>query len=267
MKPVLIAAKGKQRGTLIPVSSDLFLVGTDRICQLRANHPSLGGQHCAITVNERSVSIRDLASGHPTIVNGEEIPPGDEWPLHAGDRLTIGPLEFMVQFQEAKLSHKDTEEWALRSLDMTANKGLPVDEEVEDYTTPAQAAASILGKMDGNRGVIKGRLRLMKEETAVVVRFNDGNLVEDSEVALVKKELYQHVEKLNDRVLLDFKNVKRMSSAAVKVMFELNGWIRARGGTMAMCHLNSEVQGIFKTLSFDNVPVFPDKDMALRKKW
>src|SRR6267378_133355 len=113
MKFYLIVAKGRKQGFPIPITVDLFMIGSAKVCQLRPRHKKIGPQQCALVRRERKIFVRDLGSEHPTLVNGSLVPPGDEWPLHAGDRLEIGPLEFVVQFRERALSQRDLEEWAL----------------------------------------------------------------------------------------------------------------------------------------------------------
>src|SRR5882724_4180750 len=117
MKFYLIVASGRHQGLPIPIEIDLFLVGSDKVCQLRSHLTGLGAQHCAMVTRERKVFIRDMGSGEPTIVNDGIVPTHAEWPLHAGDRIKVGPLEFVIQFREKPLSQRDLEEWALKCLD------------------------------------------------------------------------------------------------------------------------------------------------------
>src|SRR5262249_23185576 len=132
------------------------------------------------------------------------MPPGEEWPIHAGDRLGLGPLEFMFQFNERQLSQRDAEEWALKSLDKEAarkgEKDVPPEEDPESgvgVSAPAppenasSAAASLLDKLTAQRGVVKGRLRVTDSGTVKILRFNDTFLVEEAEIAFIKKELLQ----------------------------------------------------------------------------
>lgn len=100
MKFFLIVVKGKKQGLPIPIEIDLFLVGSGKVCQLRADHESMGDQHCALVTRGRKVFVTDLDSGQPTFVNGEVLAPGIEWPLHPRDILDIGPLKFMVQYRK-----------------------------------------------------------------------------------------------------------------------------------------------------------------------
>src|SRR4051812_22722492 len=112
MKFFLIVTKGKKRGLPIPIEIDLFLIGTTAMCQLRANHGDIGEQHCAFSIRGEKVFIRDMGSGKATMVNGEVMPGSEEWPLHKGDKVAVGPLEFMINFREKQLNQRDLEEWA-----------------------------------------------------------------------------------------------------------------------------------------------------------
>src|SRR5438445_6985602 len=116
MKFYLIVAKGRHQGLPIPIEVDLFMIGTDKLCQLRSKADDIGPQHCALVARERKVFIRDLGSGLPTYVNGETLPEHAEWPLHASDRIKVGSLEFVIPLREKPLSQRDLAEWALRCL-------------------------------------------------------------------------------------------------------------------------------------------------------
>jgi anti-anti-sigma regulatory factor len=276
MKFYLIVTKGKHQGMPIPISVDLFLVGTAKECQLRSNRDGLAPQHCALITRDRKVFVRDLHSGEPTMVNGNLVPPGEECPLHKGDRIEIGPFEFMLQFREKALSQRDLEEWALRSLDEN-NERDKEREKFDDETavverkgkvSPSQAAASILDILAARRGLVKGRLRIGREGNVTTVRINDIFLVDEGEIALIKRELYENLNQPNLRVLLDFKNVKRMSTVAVAMFDEICTWLRPWGSSLAMCRIRPEVQDIMRDLTLRNhVPVFPDKVSALEAKW
>ena len=153
MKFYLIVAKGRKQGMPIPVSCDLFLVGSDRMCQLRKD--SLGAKHCAFVTRDKKVFVRDMDSGKATLVNGAAIPPGEEWPLHKGDRITLGPLEFLVEFREQSLSQADIEEWSNRTLDEQDGQEDDDDDDAE-HLSAAGAAQSILNKLNSMKGLVTG---------------------------------------------------------------------------------------------------------------
>jgi len=146
MKFYLIVAKGKRQGFPIPIEIDLFTIGSAMECQLRAVHERIGHQHCALVMRGRKVFIRDLSSGQPTVVNNEVLPASEEWPLHAGDRIEIGPLQFMIQYREKALSQRDLEEWALRCLDQVSERKVTAMDQLESletYTDEAEGAAQV----------------------------------------------------------------------------------------------------------------------------
>ncbi|HZZ82643.1 MAG TPA: FHA domain-containing protein [Gemmataceae bacterium] len=267
MKFYLIVAKGRKQGMPIPVEIDLFLIGSDPICQLRKQ--SLGPRHCAFVTRDKKVYVRDMDSGQPTIVNGSAISPGAEWPLHPGDRVTVGPLEFTVQFREKPLAKADVEEWAVGCLD--TQKDIE-DEENGDFLsdkfkTASSAAQSILGQLNAMKGEVKGRLRVGLDRGVTVIRFNDPILIAESEIALVKKELCDNTNTANLRVLLDLKNVRRLSSQAVVMLADVYRWQLAFGNEMAVCRIRPELHSALSMLRVENIPIFKDKTSAITSKW
>jgi anti-anti-sigma regulatory factor len=269
MKFYLIVARGKQKGLPIPITIDLFMIGSSEMCQLRSQQPGIGVEHCALLSRERKVFIRDLNSGEATTLNGNLVPPGEECPLHAGDRIEVGPLEFMVQFREKALSQRDLEEWAARCLDVTLEQEL-FDEDADEFhgsTTASSAAASIIDKLQAQRGLVMGRLRIGRDQGVTTVRFNDRQLVDESEVALVKKELCHYLGKPNLRVLLDFKNIRRLSTVGVQMIGDFYTWLKPWGSTLALCRVRKDLQLILRTMDLAKIPLYDDKHEAIAERW
>ena len=276
MKFYLIIAKGKHRGLPVPINVDLFVIGTSKQCQLRAQHPKMGEQQCALVNRGRKVFVRDLGSGLPTLVNGSELPASEEWPLHKGDTVAAGPLEFKVRFSERELSQRDLEEWALKTLDEDQGPRKSAFDEFDEamaeadkaHDSAAGAAAAILGRASAMKGVVRGRLRLIRDGGVTVVRINDVYLVESAELAHLKKELMENLGVQNLKVLLDLKNVRRMSSAAVSLFGDVSAWLKKSGGTMALCRARPELANLMGDLqNLFNLRVYPDKEKALAAKW
>ncbi len=271
MKFYLIVAKGKHKGTPIPIDIDLFMIGSDRMCQLRSKLPEIGEKHCALVSRDKKVFIRDLNSGHPTMLNGELVAPGEEWPMHAGDRIEVGPLEFMIQFREKPLSQRDLEEWAAKCLDVTEDRDL-FDEDADAFhgsTNASDAAASIIDKLQAQRGLVIGHLRIGRDAGVTTVRFNDRQLINEGEIAMIRKELCEHLGRPNLRVLLDCKNVTRMSSSAVKMIGEFYRWLKPWGSSMALCRVRDELQSIIHTVDPElaKLRIFRDKRAGVSERW
>jgi anti-anti-sigma regulatory factor len=264
MKFYLIVAKGRKQGMPIPVTVDLFILGSDKECQLRKR--SLGPKHCAFVTRNKKVFIRDMDCGMPTIVNGSVIPLGAEWPLHSGDRVAVGNLEFQIQFREHAVAEKDMEEWAMRCLDE--------QRDVEDdpftsrkYKSAATAAQSIVSQLNAMKGEVKGRLRFSVDHGVTIVRFNEFVLIDESEVVMIKKELCDNLNRPNLRVLLDLKNVRRLSSGAVMMLADFYRWLRPWGSTLALCRIRAELMSAMNILRVEKVPVFDDKRAAIAADW
>lgn len=276
MKFFLIVAKGKHRGLPIPINVDLFVIGSAKTCQLRAQHSQMGEQQCALVNRGRKVFVRDMGSGQPTLVNGSELPASEEWPLHKGDTVTAGPLEFRVSFSEKPLSQRDLEEWALKALDEDQGPRKTAFEEIDEamtaggreYNDAALAAAAILNKASAMKGVVRGRLRITRDGGTTIVRINDVYLVESAELAHLKKELQENLGVGNLRVLLDLKNVRRMSSAAVTLFADLRHWLGQSGGTLALCRVRPELANLMSDMqNLFSLRVYADKDKAMAARW
>lgn len=275
MKFYLIVAKGKKQGLPVPIEVDLFVIGSAKSCQLRAVHDDIGEQHCALVMRDRKVFVRDLNSGHSTIVNGDSIPDSAEWPLHAGDLIQIGPLSFMIQFREKELSKKDLEEWALKCLDLDSSRKITAMDRLEAATSEAKkmddassAASAILDRLSAQRGIVKGRLRISRESGVTIVRVNDAFLVQEAELSLIKKELHDNLNRPNLKILLDMKNVRRMSSAAAHMFGEMLTWLRPFGSKLAMARLRPDIEEMLRTFpATQRIPFFPDKAVALTGQW
>jgi len=269
MKLYLIVAKGKQKGVPIRIPVDLFLIGSEKMCQLRSRLPGIGGQHCALVKREKKIFVRDMGSGQATILNSITLPSGGEWPCHSGDRLEVGPLEFVIQFREAGIAQKDLEEWAVSCLD-TRNDRKFIDQDADAFhkaTNASEMAAALLNQMALNKGVSVGRLRVAKEAGLTVIRFNDEYLVEEAEIAFVKQELFSTLENPSVRVLLDFKMVNRMSTTAVKMIDEVRKRLQNKSSTLALCRVRSELRSMLHMMGLDKVPIFHDKKIATNAKW
>ena len=93
-------------------------------------------------------------------------------------------------------------------------------------------------------------------------------LVEESEIASVKKELCDNLNKPNQRILLDLKNVRRLSSQAVVMLADFYRWLQhPRGSSMAVCRIRSELQTAMGMLRVEKIPIYRDKKTALNSDW
>lgn len=96
---VLKVVGGKQDGKLIPLNTKKFLIGREQDCHLRPASESVSRHHCAITIDDFTVRVRDLGSSNGTSINGKRILGVHE--ANPGDALQVGNLDFEIVFSKA----------------------------------------------------------------------------------------------------------------------------------------------------------------------
>lgn len=77
-----------------PIESPRVVIGRKVECDLRIPTGDVSREHCEITTNGVIVKVKDLGSSNGTFVNGNRV---TEAQLRGGDRLSVGPVIFMVQ--------------------------------------------------------------------------------------------------------------------------------------------------------------------------
>lgn len=97
---------GKHDGELVPMASHRFLIGREEDCQLRPNNDLVSRHHCAFTIDDYSVRLRDLGSTNGTLVNGNRL--RGETNLKAGDRVMIGKLELELEIASGDVDDSGT---------------------------------------------------------------------------------------------------------------------------------------------------------------
>ena len=145
MEVKLVVIGGGNAGQAVPVAGPKFFIGRSEECQLRPNSDLVSRHHCAIMVDEGLVTVRDFGSRNGTFVNGERIRGEEE--LKAGDKLTVGPLEFEVQIGVSlggakKSKVHNVEEAAARTVESAkalAAAGDKGELDISDWLVAAEA--------------------------------------------------------------------------------------------------------------------------------
>ncbi len=92
MNVVLVRFRDGERRDL-PLSNAKTVIGRKPECDLRIPTRDVSRVHCEITLQEGEVTVKDAGSSNGTYVNGRRV---DEAVLGPGDRLTVGPITFIV---------------------------------------------------------------------------------------------------------------------------------------------------------------------------
>jgi pSer/pThr/pTyr-binding forkhead associated (FHA) protein len=127
----LIVASGAHEGEVIPILKFPFVVGRTQECHLHAASEFVSRRHCEISLHDNKPFVVDLDSTNGTFVNGQAVSHDQE--LSSGDRLHVGPLEFVVQLDS----------------DASAGDVQPAPERKAGQVNEETAAALLLGE-EGN---------------------------------------------------------------------------------------------------------------------
>jgi pSer/pThr/pTyr-binding forkhead associated (FHA) protein len=92
--------QGSAQGKEIPISKAEFTIGRDAGCNLRPASQHVSKRHCILRVRGEQVFIEDLKSTNGTIVNDQPIQ--GEREVHDGDRVKVGPLDFVIKLVSAQ---------------------------------------------------------------------------------------------------------------------------------------------------------------------
>lgn len=97
MQVILRIANGRSNVRKVRLQSDT-IIGRSPECQLKVASNQISRRHCQILLRDPMVFIKDLGSGNGTFVNGRQVPPEVMIPLTPGTRVTLGPLQFTVEY-------------------------------------------------------------------------------------------------------------------------------------------------------------------------
>ncbi len=87
----------------------------------------------------------------------------------------------------------------------------------------------------------------------MVVKFHDP-LLDEKNTWIIKKQVAELVEPpAQGRLLLDFGNVKFVSSAALGAMLSLHRKAKKHGIEISLCHLAPQLEEVFQATGLDDV--------------
>jgi anti-sigma B factor antagonist len=112
---------------------------------------------------------------------------------------------------------------------------------------------------------IKPRIDIDYVENATIVRFTDEKILEEKDVNALQDSIMSVVEQ-GERIklILDFGNVRFLSSAVLGLLIRLSKRIYEKDGQLKLCNINSKIFEIFKitrlTTTFD---IYKDVESAV----
>src|SRR5947209_7266399 len=97
MEVRLVIEQGKTRKRTFHLSHDEGVIGRQSGCAIRIPSPEVSRRHCVLRVRNGYVTVEDLKSSNGTQLNGEDVKGAQV--VRPGDRLRIGPVTFIVEYQ------------------------------------------------------------------------------------------------------------------------------------------------------------------------
>jgi anti-sigma B factor antagonist len=104
---------------------------------------------------------------------------------------------------------------------------------------------------------IKPRISVDYVGNATVVSFKDEKLLEEQDINALQESIMSVIESVSGRInlILDFGNVRFLSSAVLGLLIRISKRIYEREGRLKLCNLNPKIYEIFKitrlTKTFD----------------
>ena len=93
----LVAFKSDGGRRVLALKPGRYTIGRHESAALRLPFPSVSRKHCELSCEGSVLTVRDLGSSNGTFRNAEQLPPQSDTQLEAGDTLSVGPCQFVVQ--------------------------------------------------------------------------------------------------------------------------------------------------------------------------
>lgn len=108
-------------------------------------------------------------------------------------------------------------------------------------------------------------LRIKRSTGVSVVEFADRKILEELSIQEIGEELHQVVEsEPGIKLLLNFKNVDHLSSAALGMLITLNKRVKEQSGELKLSDINRQIFEVFKITRLNRVfEIHETADQAL----
>ncbi len=110
-------------------------------------------------------------------------------------------------------------------------------------------------------------LRIKRSEDVSVVEFADRKILEELAIQEIGEELHQVVDaEPSIKLLLNFKNVDHLSSAALGMLITLNKKVKEQSGDLKLSDINRQIFEVFKITRLNRVfDIHDTADQALAR--
>jgi pSer/pThr/pTyr-binding forkhead associated (FHA) protein len=114
----------RKRKQVFQLRGDEMVIGRQSGSGLRIPSPEVSRVHCRICREDGYITVEDCDSANGTLVNGTPI--SDRRVLYPGDRLQVGPITLVVEYQMTQATLE-----RLRAEEEEVLEGLPLEDSEE----------------------------------------------------------------------------------------------------------------------------------------
>jgi anti-sigma B factor antagonist len=111
---------------------------------------------------------------------------------------------------------------------------------------------------------MKPRISIEYAENATIVTFTDERILEEIDIQVLQESIISIIdqaEKMN--LILDFRNVRLLSSAVLGLLIRISKKIYEEGGELRLCNISPKIHEIFKITRLTKIfDIYPDVESA-----
>jgi anti-sigma B factor antagonist len=92
----------------------------------------------------------------------------------------------------------------------------------------------------------ESRLKVKQDGGIIQIQFRDRNILDEANIQQIGDEIKAIIEKEpKPRLLIDFKDVDHLSSAALGTLITINNRVRALTGQLRLCNIDPQIYQVF----------------------
>lgn len=113
---------------------------------------------------------------------------------------------------------------------------------------------------------LKPRISVEYTDKAVIVAFTDERILEEKDIQALYDSITSVIEQAEQiKLVLDFHNVKFLSSAVLGLLIKISKKIYERNGQLRLCSINPKIYEIFKITRLTKIfDICQDVDSAVQ---
>ena len=112
---------------------------------------------------------------------------------------------------------------------------------------------------------IKPRINVDYTGKAVIITFTDEKILEEKDIESIQQSIMSVIEQtVRINLILDFTNVRYLSSAVLGLLIRISKKVYERGGQLGLCSIAPKIYEIFKITRLTKIfEIYPDVENAV----